>query len=472
MGIRNLKLPPAQLWLATLVLCIVFQPADPASSAPQAQAEGQRLSLGDQKKVLDIFDKVDEAANATRLDRQAIQSKDERQAAYAESARVSTEAQKQLLDMGPKIIPLLIEIMAENEIQRGGVLSNVMPQFGTQALDPLIGYINNGRPYNGQIAYVLVRLGGDAVPPLVDLLKSPSESVRANGAKVLAQFIQNGFWAQDRAVFDLTAVDQICQTATSDKNAAVRESLVELLGKIGPRETTVFDTLKKSLLEDPEPNVRASAAKALLTFMREQNPTQRAPALQAITQCLQHDDYEGVRIEAARALAGSTADAQIAVPALRGALNDRYATVASAALTSLLSYGAEAAPAAQEVAIMLKSDPGGNLAPLECNLLEAIGPSASAVLPDLEGVMDSKNARYQANVIPAIAGIKGDAYVPTLVHLLKDSNPEIRGAATRALGSLGSKTLSAARLIKELQTSMDPDERNAASEAVRMYRIR
>jgi len=62
--------------------------------------------------------------------------------------------------------------------------------------------------------------------------------------------------------------------------------------------------------------------------------------------------------------------------------------------------------------------------------------------------------------------------VPTLVHLLKDSNPEIRGAATRALGSLGSKTLSAARLIKELQTSMDPDERNAASEAVRMYRIR
>jgi HEAT repeat protein len=133
-------------------------------------------------------------------------------------------------------------------------------------------------------AFVLKRLGSQAIPPLLRALAEPSAEGRENAAYALG--LMEAGAAQ--------AVPALAR-ALGDQEARVREEVAEALGKIGPTAGSAVPALALAL-KDPEREVREAAAEAL----GKVGPAARE-AIPALVQAL--DPEKGADFKAAQALA-------------------------------------------------------------------------------------------------------------------------------------------------------------------------
>jgi len=180
------------------------------------------------------------------------------------------------------------------------------------------------------------------------------------------------------------------------------------LGEIGP-EPGVVDALIESI-NDKESTMRFVALLALKNF-----PDKARKALPLIIERLKDEDDE-VRQSAEYAIAEFGADAADAVPALISAFNDKQPWEKAAVFSALAR----------------------------------IGPKAKAALPIINEILDNadisnKNLygdlyEHAAQALINIGPESGDRE-SFLKELLKHKNPYVRGAAVKALGELGPKSV-------------------------------
>lgn len=235
-------------------------------------------------------------------------------------------------------------------------------------------------------------------------------------------------------------------------NERERVAAARKLGCFGEAAVEALPNLRAAL-EDPEEEVRCSAAGALVTIGPVAVPELRlallngsrqarfyaasalgsigAPGVAMASELLDSED-EDVRYRAAQSLALMGAAASPAVPYLKRVLNDRDEDVRMKVAEALGQIGAAAAPSLAEE---FNSD-DAQLRYYACWALGQIGISA---VPHLRAGLRHERHDVRCNSATALGNIGRPAVaaVPDLLAALEDPDPELHERVEQALSKVG-----------------------------------
>ena len=374
----------------------------------------------------------------------------------------------------------------------GPLLEAVRPL--AQALrdrDPVVRY---------HVAEALIAQGAVAVPPVVDILRSPREGDRERAARVLSRIgapsvdsligvLQEkgtepemrasaayalGVIGDKRAISSLTlllrderyfvrqqaaralsqmgeaALDQLFEMADSS-TASTREVAIEALGSSGS-STRAIDRVVGALA-DSNPNVRAAAVRAL-----GESGSERAVA-PLLT--LMRDESSTMRSQASVSLARL---GPVALPKLVAALRDSRPSTRQLAAEALGDIGSREAVA--PLVRLIETDTSG--ARLEA--IAALGkigdPSA---LDPILSIHRGGSVAVRKKTIVALAQFRDRRALDALTLALADQNEEVRQSAAAGLGEVGD-----GRVVAQLERLADKDPsqdvRTAAAQAIERIR--
>lgn len=239
------------------------------------------------------------------------------------------------------------------------------------------------------------RDGAAAVPELIVLLKSPTESMQHLAADALGSIGPQASPALPR----LTAL------LKPDNPPAIRRAVAFALHKVGP-----------AALEDPDDQVRRTATEAMNGLI---------PALE--------DPDVGVR----RAAADALADFVLAVLTERGPAGNGVELIRKT-VGSLIRQ--------------LEPDPRNNdVLVSAAAALRKIGPLANDSVPGLNALLRSRNWEVCRAAADALAAIGPDQEsLRPLKDLLSHERPEVKQSATDALGKVGRRALLAVSDLRKL----------------------
>jgi HEAT repeat protein len=321
---------------------------------------------------------------------------------------VSGRAADVLVRVGADAVPVLLEARTSADIRLHRRAVAALIRIGAPAASGLVAALKDGANHRAETA--LVRLGPAATPALIDALKD--EKVSQDAARVLGLM-------GARATDAVPALIELLK----DRHAAgsLRAAAAETLGLIGTPEGDIVAALLAALTED-KPEVRRGAA-AALNWM---GPPARsaAPALVAAVR----DDDEKTAAAACQALA-RLGDAGVA-PALFAALRSKRGVVADAALQALWQ----------------------------------MGPNAKSIVPGLVSLLDTPPG--ESARIRALLATLGPVAVPQLTAALQDKEPKIRQAAIEMLGLIGPVARSAAPAVAAAIKDKTPNVALAAAIAL------
>jgi HEAT repeat protein len=171
------------------------------------------------------------------------------------------EAIGELAELGPDIVPRLVEALAEEEEGAARVgISIALGKIGTLTLYDMIAMLKHASPHvRGDAAQRLcgmaMRKDGlvtDAIPALVEALRD-SEDIACHWATAALEWI--GEEAKD-------AVPGLIENLLKAEHCLTRVRSAEALGSIGPAAKAAVPGLTEALLDD-DPWVREVASEAL-----------------------------------------------------------------------------------------------------------------------------------------------------------------------------------------------------------------
>src|SRR5262249_37511121 len=176
------------------------------------------------------------------------------------------------------------------------------------------------------------------------------------------------------------------------------------------------------------------------------------------------------RAGAARTLGRSAFPAEVAVPALREALQDPVPEVRFLAALALVAIDPSQAEAAVPTLTAVLADPDEARRVTAAEHLARLGPRAGAAVPALLKLHQSE-ARLvprlrAAEAILAIDPSRGEVTVPTLVEALGDGDAAVRRSAAQAAGLLGPLARKATPGLLTATEAKEPHLRLAAAEAL------
>jgi HEAT repeat protein len=300
-----------------------------------------------------------------------------------------------------------------------------------------------------QAAYLLGRLGPDAVPRLIAALRHGNSRIDLI-AEALAQTGRSSV--------------EMLTKAVEDPNPRIRRGAALALGQIRPVAPGTVKTLTVGL-RDPDTEVRA----AFLTAIGELGPRAR-DAVPAVRDLLL-DISAAIRIQAVDVLAHSAprddrlfkdltamlndSDARVqrrAIDAIRilgpqgrgalaivtGKLNSPDREVRLAAADWLGSHG-EGAATAVPALISLLNDPSPELRAVAAQTLGKLGKAAQPAFDRLASLLAAEPAKVRVAAVFTLGGLGLDVTVvrPALSKALRDDHPEVRLAAVTAIQRLG-----------------------------------
>jgi len=326
-------------------------------------------------------------------------------------------------------VPDLIDEVRQGQIKDEAVETLVRIGAGTEVTVPVLierfikeGCLHlTGMGAIGSISGVknsLVRIGGPAVPALLDVLKGPNRGMRVCAAEALGEI---GPSAQEAVPLLIRAIEH----PDADREANIlSDQAVRALGRIGPEAKAAAPTLT-ALLEREGSNeydvvialdgigVRP-VRKLLGTFLRE------------------GDSFE------ARMLAWLGPKAREAVPALRGALTDKRPQVRISAAVALAHIDFPA-PEAIPVLIEALRHPGDEELDVSDvpGALAHLGPKAKAALPMLIGIVKDEFACNDILKALVLTDPEGRECVPALIAALKHEDYDTVHVAANCLSLLG-----------------------------------
>ncbi len=250
-------------------------------------------------------------------------------------------------------------------------------------------------------------------------------------------------------------------------------------------------------LKDPDPYVRAAAARALSalppspeialpifqkalagadeTTVHYLLDTLAGMGAQAVPRLITALKYEGLRPQVAAILGQIGPAAAPAAPALAKLLADEDVNARLEAAYALAKIGPEAKPAVPALAEVLKQ-PESNLSHAAVYALGRIGPAASAAEPALAQLVESKDDSLSLLSAWALVQIKGQSaetaseVLPELIAGLRSSHAKSRQMAAETLGSLGPFAKQSLGALQPVANDGDADVRAAAAKAIQSIR--
>ena len=298
------------------------------------------------------------------------------------SGRVCDAAVESLSMIGKKCVPLLLDVLKKNDIER-------VRYYITKALVEIEG-----------------------TDTVIELL---SKSLKEGDVAVRKRLISAlGYTGDARAVPVLVEV-------LHDEDSYVREAVVNALGEIGDSQAV---SVLVEVMNDENSDVRA----AVVTAFSEIGGAQ---AVSILTGALRNDEDSGVR-EAVVIALEKIGDSQ-AVPDLIKALKDESDEVRWKVVKTLGELGAaQAVPALAEV---LRNDKASRVREAVANALRRTGSTQSVSLL-AEALEDEKFAVRRA-VVKTLEEIGDSQAVSVLIEALNDGNRDVRAAVVNALGEIG-----------------------------------
>jgi HEAT repeat protein len=379
------------------------------------------------------------------------------------------EAFRRLKEIGEPAVPVLVELMHHKNLSVSGDAINALAQLGPRAKSavPNLVRVVNGNDKQLRIFAILIleRIGPDAaaaIPSLTAALRDKNASVARVAASALAAIGGAGHIALAHAA--------------TDPNASVRQASVSGLAA-APRDPASTRAQLEKALDDPSPNVRATAIQTLflggaaqlepsidllVRAMRDSSEIVRQAAAQAFTTAKQQSGITprmlaavmasgdpGSRADAAWALSlamhnlvdqatMSAADSADLTRALLGALDDPDARVRIYAARGLVSNAA----ARDRVVTLLRSEIPKVDAEMKIRAATPLWEMTHRI-EDVQAALEAGLAaqnqwtrREALREILVTIGPPAAPLIPAIEKLRDDPDREIRGLADLTITAL------------------------------------
>ncbi len=434
-------------------------------------------------------------------------------------AMVRREAVRTLDDLDPEpkvVLPLLVKLLRDPDHSVRLLAMQVLQEIGEEAVEPLVRALGDEKTACWA-CLVIGEIGPKAkaaVPALTKLLDHAAPDVHQEAILSLAAIGAASAPAagrlvgalddpllRDAATYALVHIGKVSADAEAKirANAKADNAMTKVvstwaLAKLHPKDKTLqkeaAEVLVEGLTSDREP-VRSAAARAISDI--RPGPKVMVPLLEkalenakpevvqhaldalagvgaaAVPRLVEALKYEKARSRVAYILGQIGPQAEAAVTALAGLLNDADPETRREAAIALAKIG----PAAKQAvpALIEAMEARREHGPIYA--LGGIGPAAAAAKPALIKIMAGKDETPAVFSAWALASIDpGDAEVakksvPLLRIALADSEAAIRQQAAIALGKLGRLAKSATGALQEAQRDPDPQVSAAAGQALK-----
>ena len=435
-------------------------------------------------------------------------------------SRIRSNAARTLGEVGPgakDAVPDLIQALQDSDENVGHAAIDALERMKLEPDVAIPIFINLLKSKDYYLSHTasdnLVEIGKEAIPHLIDVLKSDSPNARTIAAVALGKI-------QPKATEAVPALSE----ALKDEDWDVRMRSADALGEIGAEakaaipflinamgdgnegvRSAAVDALKKIGTESIPPLIEAfgnkdsNVAAISIDALREFGPDAR-PAMSHLTRLLLLYENEDIRERAARALGAIGPEA---MPSLLKALQDKNAEVRSCAAVGFYEMGDKGKTAVPELAQALhdsnkrvrfmvaqalgKMGPAAETAvpdliealkdidrdvrSVTAQALEKIGPGAKEAIPMLIDALEDKEISIQAaRALEAIAvGEMGDEAkggIPKLMRALQSEDKTIRRSAASVLGKMGPEGKAAIEALVEALDDSEEDVRNKAAESL------
>lgn len=226
------------------------------------------------------------------------------------------------------------------------------------------------------------------------------------------------------------AVGLLVKRLPLERDFKVASAMVYVLGG-APAGSEAGGALLTALKENADGQVRASAAKALLPFLRQ---PRSANILQALTLAFQSDPDPTVRLAALRSIARDKSAAAASLPLLLPLLHDQNKEIRDCAIWGTISFGPAGAAALPALMDIVKDGDDTEYATVEA--IGRLGPAAQPAVPLLMKLLDTPLRVHAAYALGSIGPGAAPA-VDKLMSCLSYSDGDMQCAAGKALGGIG-----------------------------------
>ena len=296
------------------------------------------------------------------------------------------------LEERQKGVAAFIEDMQGDGVERRARAAEVLPQYGSIAVPPLVEVAGSGDLDDRLLALSLLgEMGGEsreALPFLIETLEDEDEFVRLTAAEVLGRIPASGKGS-------ITAL----RKALSDPSPFVREQAAGALV-----------ALYRLQLEESDPFARVDIVRSL-----GETGSAGVPLLLEILRG--GDGY--IRPAAAEVLGTTGVSSAEVVGALVDAIEEDQYTLTRRVLQSLHQFGPDAAPALP--ALIQHLDSGGSvLTKQTIRIIGNIGPAARSAAPDIAPYLKSEDVATRWYTAQALfdLGLRPDGVIPVFVETL------------------------------------------------------
>ena len=264
-------------------------------------------------------------------------------------------------------------------------------------------------------------------------------------------------WWRRRETAQPVAIGELIDRLTHGDDATRLETVREL-DRRGPDAADAADALEAAL-DDPNKEVQLEAADALVRVGGDV-----ARAMDALTRLLQ-DDEARIRVQAARQIGRSGDRAEPAVPALVHALGDPDDSVVHAGVDALLQTGPAAVP--QLIHALQHGEPR-----VRRGAADAVVKIAPVAIPTFVEMTDSKDRSVRLIAALSLADlIPAEETLALVLEALTHEEALFRAWAARTLGLFGPEVVARAGIpLEHAQKDTDPEVRAAADRALARVR--
>ena len=319
-------------------------------------------------------------------------------------------AAQDLLRMGGDAVPFLVEALQTRDPHLLPYYQQILARIPS-AYPLLIKALNSAHPLlRGRVAEVFaISKDRNAVPALLDALQGEFFTVRSRAALALGK------------ISDTKALQPLLQ-ALKDEEEEVRIAACLALGFF--KDPATFDDITNVLLDDPKIEVRQAAAQAL-------GNTQHPAALSYLMEALHDSDWWYEREAAASDLLFAIEKMGVsAVSPLIEALQDREGTVRKFAAILLGKMGD---PRTIEPLGMALYDMHHEVGKAAAEALAHFGTAGIRVLTE---ALSHPEMWIRIHAVQALAKTKDPRVLPLLLEMLNDPERDVKKQAIEALGNL------------------------------------
>ncbi len=344
-------------------------------------------------------------------------------------------------------VPVLVDALKEKSSQTRRTAMRMLETLGPDAKEATGALIDSmgeeDRGGKSGVEPILVAIGPEAVPQLIEALKSPNTKIRTGAALALSHINLDGEWLGKIAAM------------LSDDRAEVRAGALTVLATSVDRAKYALPYVHNMLLDADKLTYRAGlelfavlgmeAMPALLDALKDTLPQTRARAAIALKprgtlapppealkplMALLNDDSTDVKAAALQTLSGYNDNAAEIVPGLVAAMKDESPILRRSALTYLKLHG-KAAPAAAVEALTL--------------------------------AMKDTTLRIRLAAVDALKDL-GEPAGPVLFEALGDPEHKVRAEAAAALEALGLANDPAKKILIDEMFALDAIEQYALAQ--------